>query len=152
MRLVVSNTGDVPASEVRLEINVPAKQGVLVVNASEIPNVPKRRESAFGVDPNLFNVRRAIRHAGDVEIDKNDHRMKIEIDCGILQPGRRVWTDTFWLGVGHTGDFALSGLLFASNLSEPQEFTLTINATVSQTTMTVKQLVALDDPVEEDEP
>lgn len=146
VRLVVCNTGDGPANEVRLEIVIPTDAGMVVVDSSDIPSRPKRSVSAFGLDPNLYKVRRPHREAGDVEIDKNDHHMKIEIECGNLQPGRKVWSETFWVGIGQSGVAHLSGHLFAANLPVPQAFGLTINANVSQTTISVKQLMSMEEP------
>jgi hypothetical protein len=151
VRLVVSNTGEIPASNVRMEMIVPENQGIFVVDPTEIPEAPKRRVSALAIDTKLFRVNRAVHLAGEVEIVKNDHGTKIEIECGNLQPGRKVWTDHIWIGIGETSKRSLSGRLFATNLSQPQEFSVTINATVVKTTMTVEQLMAIDEPSGDDD-
>jgi hypothetical protein len=39
----------------------------------------------------------------------------------------------------------------AGNLPDPQEFTLTIDANVTETEMTVDELVSLTDPVDDEE-
>jgi hypothetical protein len=83
------------------------------------------------------------RNPGDVSIDKNDERFQVEIDCGNLQPGRRVWSDVFYIAKGVSGDLTLRGLIFADNLPQPQDFTLTVSVTVTKTAMTVDELQAL---------
>lgn len=151
VRLVVSNTGDVPASDVRIEMSVPTKQGIVIMRPSKFPEVPQRRTSILAM-PALRDVhfRRPFRNAGDVDIDENDHRYKVEVDCGTLQPGRQVWSDEFYIGIRGNGEMELAGRLLAGNLPDPQDFTLTIDANVSETEMTVDELVAMPDPVDDD--
>jgi hypothetical protein len=152
VRLVVSNTGDVPASDVRIEMIVPAKQGVVIMRPSRFPAVPKRRTSVLDM-PALRDIRLrpAFRSAGDVDIDENEHRYKVEVDCGSLQPGRRVWSDGFYIGIGGSGQVQLAGRLLAGNLRDPQEFTLTIDADVSEKDMTVDELMSLTDPADDED-
>jgi hypothetical protein len=47
------------------------------------------------------------------------------------------------IGKGVSGDLALCGLIFADNLPQPQDFTLTVSVTVTKTAMTVDELRAL---------
>ncbi|MEX1028166.1 MAG: ATP-binding protein [Candidatus Paceibacterota bacterium] len=152
VRLVVLNAGESPATDVRLEICIPDGQGFGVVDLLEAPETPKRRTGLL-VASAIENMRRQplIRQAGDVDIDKNDHRTKIEIECGNLQPGRKVWTDAFYIGIGQAGEFKMTGNVFSANLSQPQEFTLAINADFIETTMTVDELVALGNSDEDEE-
>jgi hypothetical protein len=49
----------------------------------------------------------------------------------------------FYIGKGVSGDLALCGLIFADNLPQPQDFTLTVSVTVTRTAMTVDELRAL---------
>jgi hypothetical protein len=144
VRLVVANTSEVPATEVRLEIRATNGQGFGIVDDSEIPDAPKRRESLLA-SPALGKIRfrPAFRQPGRVDIDKNDHETKVEIECGNLQPGRKIWTDAFYMGIGQSGEVKLTGHLYAANLPQPQEFTLAVNATVNRTAITVEELVAL---------
>ena len=144
VRLVVSNTGEVPATEVRLEICATNGQGFGIVDGSEIPKAPKRRESLLATTAfDRMKIRPAFNRTGYVDIEKNDHETKVEIECGNIQPGRRVWTDAFWMGIGQSGEVNLIGHLYAANLPQPQEFTLTVNSDVNRTKLTVEELVAL---------
>ena len=152
IRLVVTNVGDVPATDVRLEVSLPNGQGVVIFDYSEVPDPPKRRQNISYVPPfNKLNLRPAIPHPGDVDIEKNDDRTKVEIECGSLQPGRKVWTDTFFMGIGRSGEFKLTGYLLAANLPQPQAFILSINAAITETEMTVDDLLSLDEPTGEDD-
>lgn len=151
VRLVITNTGDVPALDVRIEMSVPTQQGVVVMRPGKFPKAPKKRTSRVKM-PDLgdFDLRPALRHPGYVGIDENEHRYKVVVDCGTLQPGRQVWSDEFYLGIRGEGEIELDGRLLAGNLPDPQSFALTVNAKVTETEMSVKELVALTD-LEHDE-
>lgn len=151
-RFVVSNTGNTPASDVRLELTVPKNQSVVIMSPSKFPEIPKRRVDRFTAEA-LQNVqfRSPIRRAGKVDIDENDHRFRVIMDCGDLQPGRQVWSDKFYIGVGTSSEVELVGHLLSANLAGPMVFKLVIEATVAQSEMTVSELLSLSDPVDDDE-
>ncbi len=152
LRLAVTNAGEVPATDVRIEISIANGQRFGIVDRSDVPKRPKRRESfLLGSAIEDLELRPALRNAGGVDIDRNDHHTKIEIECGSLQPGRKVWTDTFFMGIGRSGEINMTGYLFAANLPRPKEFLLSINATITETVMTVDDLLSLDEPSEEDD-
>jgi hypothetical protein len=50
IRLVVMNRGDVPATDVRLEIPLPNGQGFGIFDWSDVPDVPERRESFLAAE------------------------------------------------------------------------------------------------------
>ena len=152
VRLVVSNKGESQATDVRLELCIQNGTGLGIVDKSDAPDVPKKRtgliaRSAF----RNINLRPALRHSGYVDIDKNDNETKIEIDCGNLQPGRKVWTDSFFLGVGQSGIVQIIGQLFSNNLSQPQPFSLSVTAEVTRSQMTVNELTRLGEPKDDEE-
>jgi hypothetical protein len=150
IRLVVLNSGDASATDVRLEISVPNGQGFGIADWPEVPKAPKRRGSIVTFSAmEEMNLRLAFRHAGDVDIAKNEHETKIGIECGNLQPGRKVWTDSFYLGVGQSGEIQITGSVFAVNLPQPKAFNLSIKADIQQTTMTIDELVSLGNQNEE---
>lgn len=150
VRLLVRNAGQTAATGVRAELTVPAGEGVAVMYDSDLPGLPKRG-SGFPYNVNFGHIQPAFRRSpGDVTIDRNDTRVRIEIECGNLQPGRRVWSDIFYLGIVASGEVPLAGQIFADNLPHPKDFSLTIAANVSTTSMTVAELMALPDPRDED--
>jgi len=151
VRLVVSNTGDVPASDVRIEMSVATKQGIVIMRPSNFPEATERRTNFLATATRDVHFRRPFKNAGDVEIDENEHRYKVEVDCGTLQPGRQVWSDEFYIGIRGNGEVELAGRLLAGNLSDPQDFTLTIDANVSETEMTIGELMSLPDPANGEE-
>jgi hypothetical protein len=143
VRLVVQNIGKVPANKVRAEITIPTNTGVTAMPASKIPERPKQRESLL-ISSALSGVNAAIRQSpGEVDIIENDERFRVEIDCGDLQPGRRIWSDVFYIGKVASGNLALRGVIFADNLPQPKDFELTVAVTVKETTMAVYELCSL---------
>jgi hypothetical protein len=152
IRLVVTNTGDAPATDVRLEIVVPNRSGFGIIRWSEIPRAPKRRKSFLDMAAiKDFNIRPAFSRIGSVHIVKTDHETKVEIECGNLQPGRKVWTNEFHMAVIQSGVVQIDGSLFAANLPKPQSFTLSINAQIARTEMTLDELTALDEPNDDED-
>jgi hypothetical protein len=147
IRLVVTNTGDAPANDVRLEIIVPNGSGLGIIRWSEIPDPPKRRKSVLDMAAMRdLDIRPAFPRTGSIHIEKTGHETKVEIECGNLQPGRKVWADEFHMAVIQSGEVQIVGSLFAANLPKPQSFTLSINAQISRTEMTLDELMALDEP------
>lgn len=61
-----------------------------------------------------------------------------------------MWSDDFYIGVRDNGECGLVGRLLAANLPGPQDFTLTIDADVSVTEMSLDELLRLPDPLEDD--
>lgn len=150
VRLVVKNVGQVAANNVRAELTVPTNIGVMVLDKSDLPDPPSRRREIMSAA--LKGIRPAFRRdPGEVAIDKNDERFRVEIDCRDLQPGRRVWSDIFYVGKGQTGDLTLNGQVFADNLPQPKDFTLTVSVTVAGTSMTVDELCSLPVPAVQDD-
>ena len=78
------NTGTVSADDVRLEMSIPLGEGIWIPDPSEVPNAPKRRINNFDDSPaTLTNLKPnpLFRSKGYVSIDKNNQRMKIEMEC-----------------------------------------------------------------------
>jgi hypothetical protein len=123
VRLVVTNTGQVAANEVRVELTIPAGQAVEAIYRSDLPETPRRRNFLYNLAA-VQNLRPALPHPGGVTIRKNKERIKIEVECGNLQPGRRVWSEVLYLGMGTTGNISLSGQVFAGNLPQPKDFNI----------------------------
>ena len=143
VRLVVQNVGKVSAHKVRAEITIPTNTDAIAMPASKIPARPKQREHLLiSVAPS--SIKTALhRSPGEVNIIKNDERFRVEIDCGDLQPGRRIWSDVFYIGKKASGDLPLRGVIFADNLPQPKDFVLTVSGTVREMTMTVDELCSL---------
>ncbi|HZZ81776.1 MAG TPA: hypothetical protein VFE62_24960, partial [Gemmataceae bacterium] len=150
VRLVVKNVGEVAANNVRAELTVPTNIGAMVIYESDLPDPPKRRREIMNAPMKGFrSVHR--RDPGEVTIDKNDERFRVEIDCHDLQPGRRVWSDIFYIGKGQTGDLPLCGQVFADNLPQPKDFALIVSVNVTATSMSVNELCSLPELAVDDD-
>jgi hypothetical protein len=148
IRLLVKNVGEVAASDVRCELDIEVGIGVQVM--SHLPDVPTRRSSMLTM-PALKHIRPAFRRTpGDVTIDINDDRYRVEVDCGDLQPGRRIWSDVFYLGKRDSGVLELVGKIYAANLPQPEDFSLRIAVSITTTTMSIHELVHLPKTREQD--
>lgn len=138
VRITVRNAGQTSASNVRVELVIPTDLGMLPIVA-----LPQRPEQKEWPGSKILPARRMNRRdPGEVDIDENKDRYRIEIDCRDMQPGRRVWSDTFYLGAAQSGDYQILGEVFADNLPVPQQFTLTVAAEVEHTTLTLDELCA----------
>jgi len=147
IRLVVTNTGKVAANDVRLEVFLRKGEGMGLFNPAEIPERPQRQTPRFYATSNaLRNFRPAVlRSPGDVTIETNNERFKFIMDCGNIQPGRKIFSDEFFIGIAESGKTNLAGHFYAENLPDPKEFMLTIDANIAKTSMTVNELIKLAD-------
>ena len=142
IRLALANQGQVEARGVLVECLVP-KGGPVGLHDSA-PPTPRKTWSTFDALHHLDALPIGKR-PGHVDIDENDDRYKIQIHFLDLQPGRRVWSDAFYLTVTSAGTHQLQGHVYAANLPEAAPLALTIQADVENTCMTVDQLVELAD-------
>jgi hypothetical protein len=138
-RVVIKNIGQVPASEVRVELVLAATSGAIVIHQADMPRRPQTRWMA----PIPRLTRHLVRNPGEVTVDANSDRHRVEIDFGTLQPGRRVCSETFYLGKKKSGEFAIDGQVFSSNLPQPIDFTLSASVNVTETRYTLIELLGL---------
>lgn len=140
-RLCVKNAGQVPATRVRIELSVPHSSEAEIVEQGGMPDLPR----------SWFNARQFLRtdaiHAalrrtpGELSVDRDNERIRVIIDCGDLQPGRQVMSDTFFTGKRTSGELTLSGQVFADNLSIPKDVSLSLSFNVKQTEMSLDELI-----------
>jgi hypothetical protein len=145
VRIMVKNIGQVAATSVRVELIVPGNIGVHVAYPSDIPERPKCTSNLSDYS-GLGNIRSAFQPApGEISIDKNEERFLIEVECGIMQPGRRVRSETIYVGKKDTGDLLLTGQIFAGNLPQPRDFSLFASVNMTQSRVSLAELENLTD-------
>lgn len=144
VRIVVQNTGLVVAADVRVELTTPVVHDFKVLRSSEMPKPPQRRHSL--IPAALNRIHAELKRPGDVLIREDKKAATIEIDCGNLQPQRRVWSSVFYLGRPRSGSVEFAGRALAENLAQPARFTLSVAMDVTRTRMSVEQLRALPEP------
>lgn len=136
VRVVVRNIGPVAATDVRIELRVPVSAGLAVLD--ELPEKPESIN--YGI-PAIARAVALRRQPGDVDVTKDSHHFKVDIDCGNLQPGRPVWSDVFYVGTAQDEPIIISGQAYSHSLSQPLDIALTVTASVSRRTVTVEDLI-----------
>jgi hypothetical protein len=143
VRLAIKNVGCVAAYNVHVEITIPLAGRTFVLKGSDRPDTPRRYVNLVRL-PDIPPLAHTIHfEPGQVTIARDDELCRIEINCGHLQPGRCVWSEVFHIGKAFTGDLHLRGFILADNLPQPMSFTLTVSGAVTNTAITVAQLIAL---------
>jgi hypothetical protein len=141
IRLLIENTGTTAAQAVRIEID--ANKTAQVALADRAPDRPRRFWSVLAHSDALAHIRASIPTPGDLEVIDSGPAFRAEIECGNMQPGRRIWSDSFYIAAGQSGRVELAGRVFASNLARPAEFSLAIDATIDVTKVPVKEIYRL---------
>ena len=95
VRLSISNVGRVAARNVRVEFSVNSLMQIEMLQKENLPQMPKKQ--SLGPELNL-NRMRFTKTPGNVCINQTTDQLTIEIDCGDLQPGRRIFSDVFYIG------------------------------------------------------
>jgi hypothetical protein len=141
-RLVVTNVGTIGAQDVRVVLHAQRADGVMAISTE---NVPDRPNADWFPRADLSGLRHTTKAPGDVEVFSDDELSRVELDCGVVQPGRRVWSDKFCLGFNLHGTVELRGEVFATGLPEPVPFALVINGNTVDKELSVAQLTSLAD-------
>ena len=139
--LTITNIGAVAAEDVRLELAVPRGGCVEVADLCDAPDVPAARISIFDT-PGLRSLRgvRGPSRTGDVDIERTQGESKVTVEFGGIQPGRAVRSEPFYVSVLQTGTYAILGKVFATNLAEPLDVTVSFDVSVERQGMSVSDL------------
>ncbi len=142
IRVALTNRGEVEARGVLVEFLIP-KGGPMGLRDSA-PPTPRKTWSTFDHITHLGELQIG-KEPGHIVVNEDDDRYKMQIHFLNLQPGRRVWSDAFYLTVTSAGTHQLQGHVYAANLPEATPLALTIQGDVEHTSMTIDQLVSLAD-------
>ncbi len=143
LELRVQNVGSIEAKSICVELESEGNEGLLVAEEHEIPNLPKRKSSFELVSgPGKKSL-------GSPRVEQLEDFFSVQLSVPNLQPGRQHVCDPFFLGVRESQAVTFRGVLYASNLPNPMEFTLVVNADVKQSSLTVDELIELADKVVE---
>lgn len=140
-RLSISNIGRVAARNVRVEFSVNSLMQIEMLEKEDIPKIPEKQSLGPALGRIKFNRPKT---PGSVCINQTTDQLTVEIDYGDLQPGRRVFSDVFYIGKKTENRDNLVGAIYADNLPCPSELTLTIAASLSESSMTVEDLISLE--------
>ncbi len=142
IRFVIKNNGEVAARNVQVDFRVPGTIGLVIVDSSDIPSRPNQEKSPFWMsNPKVFpNI--SGQPPGSVTITHNEE-YSIELKCGDLQPGRKVWSEVVYVGSRESQTITLKGTVFADNLPKPKEVGLYIDTKIDETELSVTELLSL---------
>jgi hypothetical protein len=138
VRLSISNVGRVAARNVRVEFSVNSLMQIEMLEEEDFPQMPKKQ--SLGSDLNRMRFNRP-KTPGSVCINQTADQLTVEIDCGDLQPGRRVFSDVFYIGKKTQNGDNLVGAVYADNLPCPSELILTISASLRESSLTLEDLM-----------
>lgn len=148
IRLQIKNDGDITAKNVRVEIVLNDQDGVRALDEVDIPEYPKAKDDLFSsrLMSEIPLINRFKREPGETSIFKNEDGFKIEMEGCDMQPGRKVWSEKFYIAVSQTGVFVMNGLVFADELPRPLNFQLRLSAEIHHQAMSVDELCELTNP------
>lgn len=138
VRLIVENIGKVAAKNVRVEMTAPKQSEITALEESDVPSRTSRKR--FENPAFLREIQAIHRNPGDLSVDKTPERLIVKADFGDLQPGRRVCSETFYVGSRISQEIVLSVFVYADNLTVPRESILKIAVSSKMTSMTFDQL------------
>jgi hypothetical protein len=141
IRLSISNAGRVAARNVRVEFLVSSSMQIEALEKTDLPERPEK-QSLLGADLSGMKFRKP-QTPGSVNINRTASQLTIEIDCGDLQPGRKILSDVFYIGKKTQDRNDLFGTVYADNLSSPSEVTLSISASLREYSLTVEELISM---------
>ena len=134
IRFAITNSGSVPATDVRVEFNVELREAV-IFDDHNWPQKPERY-LAIGAVPTLPLLR--MRDADDIEVQElTDGTRIIKISTSKVQPKQIAWIDaSLFLGAMSSGIISLSGAIWSDDLTSPQTADLKVRFTTKGVTMT----------------
>jgi Putative DNA-binding domain len=141
LRIVVENSGEGVATDVRVELVTSCDDAHLVVHEGDVPSRPYRdhlSSMTASIAPMNDLLRRG--YEGEARVREDAGRYVIEVECKDLQPGRRIYSDAFYVGRQESGDIRFAGKVLAANLAKPIEVDLTATIVVTDSPMTIDEL------------
>lgn len=144
-RLGIQNKGEVSSIDTRLEIEIPVDGNILFQDVDNLPKCPKPKKSIYDLNPNISHML-SSNVLKRVEVTTDALTQSVVICLGDIQPGRSVLSEKFYVGVNNDGPALLPVRVFASNLSMSIVTSLTINAEVVRSELSIKDLQELPFP------
>lgn len=142
VRFCVANVGTTNAEQVRVELIIPFEDGMLAAEEFDIPSPPERVKPfpPLHVPP---KVRPKLLQPGAITVDRGDDHCRIEFDCGTLQPGRKIRTDSVFVAYWQSAEVSVRGLVYAASLRQPATFSLLFRFDIEESALSVAGLKAL---------
>jgi hypothetical protein len=135
---VLINSGRYVARNVRAEIVIEGSTNIDALEEYEIPSRPKKQ--TFGPDLSGFKLRRTA-SPGDLTINRLSGVIKVEVLCGDVQPGRRIYSDQFYLGKRKEEMNSVNYIIYSDDLPEPIRGQLHISADLKHASYSLPDLL-----------
>lgn len=145
LRISLKNVGQATAKNARLEIRILRDSDLLVLSDSQLGERP---EETLTLGMRTVSLISTSLHS-NISISENEERILLEGEFGDIQPGRRIFSDIFFVGSRFTQELRVEGLVFGENIPNPVKFDLTVYAEIEETTMSITELFNLPSPVED---
>lgn len=145
IRFVIKNCGEVPAEDVRLELEIPAASGIEILEESQIKTrLPERSHPCLSpVSPAFEHLKfaRPKMLDGVVDVTSDSTSTKIEVEYRNIQPGRQVWPDKLFVACKESGTVTINGQVFSKNLPKPIVIELLMEFDISSTKAELEQFL-----------
>lgn len=152
LRIVVENNGEIVAKAVRVVLNSATDEPHVIMHEGDIPNRPYRDHMST-ISCNITPMSELLLrgYEGEARVRKDRDRFVVEVECKDLQPGRRVWSDIFYVSRKESGELRFAGQILAENLPRPDTFDLSVTMNVTDARVTVEELQSEPDAREADD-
>lgn len=136
LRFVIVNNGEVPAEDVRLELETPLSSGIEILRESQLEtHFPERTHSSISAVSSAAwkNIKfaRPRTFDGVVDVTNDSISHKIEVEYSKIQPGRQVWTDKIFVAHKNSEAITLNGRVFSKNLPKPITIEMSMQFNIS---------------------
>lgn len=132
------NSGRYVARNVRVEIEIEESTNIDTLEEYEIPSRPKKQ--TLGPDLTGLKFRRTP-SPGDLAINRLSGLIKVEVQCGDVQPGRRIYSDQFYLGKRTEEESSVHYVIYSDDLPEPTRGQLHISADLQHASYSLPDLL-----------
>jgi len=140
----VTNTSQVVADGVRVELSVPSECYFSIDNLRSFPRVPPKRELV-----RMPDVSKASKAPGSVRIQNQRDKVTAVIDFGRIQPGRSVLSEPLLVAAFESGCVKLGAIIFADNLKMPIRSSFELLFEVAVKSMNLDELSKVQIPPKE---
>jgi hypothetical protein len=133
LHLWFKNCGRRNASSVNIKIDVPKREGLVIISKSDYPRKPKGRMlSAIGTHfPDLHL---------DADVLERSDAWQIRFSARTLQPQDEHWSDQIYIGSAQSQTIETVARVFADDLAKPIEVPLAIKIEVATRELTMDDI------------
>jgi hypothetical protein len=133
----LKNVGASVALNAKVEVIIPKKENLVVLDLSDYPDPPQY--SGIPVGP-VGNLRRALIDKNITTVSEREAGWEISAKIGSIQPKADAWSEEFYVGSMTPCSIDLEALIYADNLPDPLTVPLTLSITAHKRDITVEEI------------